>query len=138
MFGRFERLLTKVLDMVLQQPKMTVLGPELLINQTMKTSFWTYFTSGYGTLWLVLLGLGLMTQTHINAGLFGLIGFPIVAAIYAAIRRSKDSENSGPPEAEFIPPRMMEFLTAHPEFLNSPRRIRDSAFHQWLNNADLQ
>lgn len=109
----------------------------LTFARKMKTSFWTYFTSGYGTLWLVLLCLGLITQTHIDAGLFGLFGFPIISVIYAAIRRSKDSE-SFRAEAAFLPPRMTEFLTAHPEFLNSPQRIRDTAFHKWLNNADLQ
>jgi hypothetical protein len=102
----------------------------------MKTSFWTYFTSGYGTLWLVLLGLGLVTQSHIDAGLFGLIGFPIIAAIYAWIRRSKDAEVTGS-EAAFLPPRMTEFLEAHPEFLNAPQRLRDTAFHNWLNNPNI-
>jgi len=57
----------------------------------MKISFWTYFTSGYGTLWLVLMGVAVITQTHIDTGLFGLIGFPIIAALYAWIRRTKDS-----------------------------------------------
>lgn len=115
----------------------TLEGFSLFSVTTMKTSFWTYFTSAYGTFWLVLIGIGLITQSHLNAGLFGLIGFPIIALIYAMIRRSKDSEGSGT-ELTFLPPRMTEFLTAHPEFLNCPERIRNTAFHNWLNKPDLR
>ena len=103
----------------------------------MRTSFWTYFTSGYGTLWLVLLGLGLVTQSHIDAGLFGLFGFPIIALIYASIRRSKDAEIETP-EAPVLHPQMTEFLAAHPDFLNTPQKLRDTAFHNWLKNPNTQ
>jgi len=104
----------------------------------MKTSFWTYFTSGYGTIWIVLLGCSLITQSHIDAGMFGLIGFPIIALIYAGIRRSMDSAEKQSQGYVVLPPRMAEFLEAHPEFLNSPQRLRDSAFHMWLNNAEAR
>lgn len=43
-------------------------------------------------LWLLLLGLGFLTQSHIDAGLFGLIGFPIIAVVYAMFRRSNDAD----------------------------------------------
>lgn len=104
----------------------------------MKTSFWTYFTSGYGTLWLVLLGLGLVTQSHIDAGLFGLIGFPTIAVVYALIRRSRDNEVDAVVPICALPPKMAEFLNAHPEFLNAQQKIRDQAFHRWLNSPELQ
>ena len=102
----------------------------------MKTSFWTYFTSGYGVLLLILLGLSLITRSHIDAGLFGLIGFPVIAAIYAWVRRSKDAEAKRS-ERVVLPPRMIEFLEIHPEFLNAPQRLRDTAFHNWLNNPNI-
>jgi hypothetical protein len=50
--------------------------------------FYGHFAAAYGTMWLVLLLLALVTQSNINTGLFGLIGFPIIALIYAAIRIS--------------------------------------------------
>jgi hypothetical protein len=58
----------------------------------MRTSFWTYFTSGYGIIWMIFLGCAFISQTHIDAGVFGLIGFPAMAAVYAWIRRSRDSQ----------------------------------------------
>jgi len=97
----------------------------------MKTTFWTYFTSGYGIIWLSLLIISLISSTHINAGSFGIFGFPIIAAIYAAIRRSNDLKSSSQ-EIVTLPPRMTEFLTLYPEFLNSPQNLRDSAFRKWL------
>jgi hypothetical protein len=100
----------------------------------MKTSFWTYFTSGYGTIWLILLGCSLVTQEHLDAGLFGLIGFPVIAALYAGIRRSNDSARMNSSGGIVIPPRMAQFLTVHPEFLNSPQQLRDAAFYKWSAN----
>ncbi len=58
----------------------------------MRTSFWTYFTSGYGIIWMIFLGFNFIGQTYTNAGVFGLIGFPIIAAIYATMRWNRDSE----------------------------------------------
>ena len=116
----------------------------------MKTSFWTYFTSAYGLIWLVMLGCSLVTGSYIEAGKFGLIGFPVISAIYAWIRRSQDSEadsrrkrirhakgpEDGLQQGEPVPsPRLHEFLRAHPEFLSAPKRIRDASFHNWLNHS---
>jgi len=103
----------------------------------MKTSFWTYFTSGYGMIWMFFLGAALIAQKHLDAGLFGLFGFPVIAVIYAWIRCSKDSVAESGQVQHVLPPRMAEFLTAHPEFLNAPPRLRNSAFHNWLNNSDM-
>jgi hypothetical protein len=103
----------------------------------MRASFWTYFTSAYGMLWLVLLGVGLLTQTHIDAGLFGLIGFPVIAVIYGIIR-SPNEWGKDVDETTHLPPRMIEFLEAHPKFLNAPQNIRDSAFQRWLDDTQQQ
>jgi hypothetical protein len=62
----------------------------------MRTSFYTYFSSGYGTIWLIMIGWSLITRNHLETGSFGLIGFPIIAAIYAALRRSSDADKLGP------------------------------------------
>ena len=48
--------------------------------------FYLHFASASGTFWFVLMVLAVVGQTHIDAGAFGLFGFPIVAIIYAAIR----------------------------------------------------
>ena len=48
--------------------------------------FYGHFAAAYGTMWLAMLGLALITQTRINTGTFGLIGFPIIALVYAFIR----------------------------------------------------
>lgn len=115
----------------------------------MKTSFWTYFTSAYGMLWLALLGCSLIAQARLDAGVFGLIGFPIISVIYAWFRRSRNSEEelrqkgiprSNVSNAELqqkvpvVPPLLPEFLRAHPEFLSLPQRIGDASFQKWLND----
>jgi hypothetical protein len=58
----------------------------------MRTTFYTYFSSCYGTIWLALLAFSLLTQSRINTGEIGLIGFPIIAAIYAGYRRAEDAD----------------------------------------------
>jgi hypothetical protein len=50
--------------------------------------FYEHFAAAYGTMCLVVVLLAVVTQSHIETGLFGLIGFPIVALIYAAVRVS--------------------------------------------------
>ena len=105
------------------------------VKYHMKASFWTYFTSVYGMIWLVLIGVGLLTQTHINAGLFGLIGFPMIAVIYGIIRSPNEWDRSEE-ESFVLPPRMTEFLEAHPRFLNASPAIRDSEFRRWLGEVD--
>ena len=91
-------------------------------------------------LWLVLLACSLISRSHIDAGIFGLIGFPVIAAIYAWIRRSKDSELASQIASSPIPapPKMDEFLRDHPEFNTSHKSVRDRAFYQWLNREELR
>ncbi len=50
----------------------------------MKTSYYTRFFSAYGTLWLAGLVIAIFAHSHINAGWFGVVGFPVIALIYAA------------------------------------------------------
>lgn len=50
-------------------------------------SFFTYFTSGFGTLFLVALLVSLVTGERVDTGAFGLIGFPLLALLYAIARK---------------------------------------------------
>jgi hypothetical protein len=48
--------------------------------------FYLHFAAAYGTFWLFLMCIALIGQTHIDTGVFGLVGFPIIAGVYAALR----------------------------------------------------
>jgi hypothetical protein len=48
--------------------------------------FYTDFATCYGTIWLALTAVALVSQTHINPGIFGVVGFPLISLIYAASR----------------------------------------------------
>lgn len=48
--------------------------------------FYLHFAAAYGTFWIVLMSLALIGQMHIDAGVFGLVGFPIIAGVYSALR----------------------------------------------------
>ena len=50
--------------------------------------FYEHFACAYGTIWLVLLVCSFLIQKHIDAGAFGLFGFPIIALVYAFIRKA--------------------------------------------------
>ena len=50
--------------------------------------FYGHFAAAYGTFWLVMLGTAILSGSHIDAGAFGLIGFPLIAAVYAIARIS--------------------------------------------------
>ena len=55
------------------------------------------FAAAYGTLWLIMVGVAMLTQSHINTGMFGVIGFPVIAAIYVWLKwmlQPLDSEAS--------------------------------------------
>jgi hypothetical protein len=49
-----------------------------------------HFACGYGTIWLLVLLCSFILQTHINTGAFGLFGFPVIALIYAFIRKANE------------------------------------------------
>lgn len=54
--------------------------------------FYEHFACGYGTIWLLLLTFSLLIQEHINTGPFGLFGFPVIALVYAFIRRANQGK----------------------------------------------
>lgn len=54
-----------------------------------KLRFYEHFSVVYRTICLVLVLLAVCTVTHINTGIFGLVGFPILALIYAFLRRAQ-------------------------------------------------
>jgi hypothetical protein len=63
----------------------------LFTMKIMRTSFYTYFSSAYGTLWLAMFVFSFVTQSRVRTGEFGYYGFPIIALIYALYRRSSDT-----------------------------------------------
>lgn len=52
--------------------------------------FYEHFACAYGSLWLATMTLALLTRSHIDTGVFGLFGFPLISLIYAFVRRSGD------------------------------------------------
>ena len=56
--------------------------------------FYLHFASAYGTFWLVLMAAAVIGQTHIDAGAFGLIGFPVIAGLYAVVRLQQPTPES--------------------------------------------
>ncbi len=65
--------------------------------------FYGHFAAAYGTIWLAMMFVAVAGQTHVNAGEFGLYGFPVIAALYACIRLASDSspaQSSGSQAAE--------------------------------------
>ena len=90
-------------------------------------------------IWMILLACSFISQTHIDAGFFGLLGFPVMAAVYAFIRQSNDAvREEADPQSPVAHARMGEFLDAHPEFRSVTYRLRIQAFHKWLNNESLR
>ena len=53
--------------------------------------FYEHFACAYGTLWLLIFVAAFASQSHINAGAFGVFGFPIIALIYAIARTAGTS-----------------------------------------------
>lgn len=49
--------------------------------------FYEHFACGYGTVWLLMLFVALITRSNIQTGAFGVFGFPIIALVYAFIRK---------------------------------------------------
>ena len=67
-----------------------------------KLRFYEHFAVAYGTIWLILMLLAVCTASHINAGPYGLFGFPILALIYAFVRRAQSAgtnDKAEPPDS---------------------------------------
>jgi hypothetical protein len=61
--------------------------------------FYGRFAAAYGTLWLAMLLAAWVTQSSINAGIYGRFGFPALALFYAFVRALTDG-NPGETAAE--------------------------------------
>lgn len=100
-----------------------------------RTSWFTYFSSGYGTCWLILFAVALLTQSHINTGIIGLIGFPVIGAIYAFVRRSGDiAQLQAGVTLEKITPDFARFLADNPALTNATPFQQAQAYGFWLAN----
>ena len=56
--------------------------------------FYKHFATCYGTFWIIIMTAAIIGQTHINAGMFGLIGFPIISALYAFYKVSTNDQEA--------------------------------------------
>lgn len=48
--------------------------------------FYGRFASAYGTLMIVPVAASMLTRSHINLGMLGYYGFPVIALAYAIVR----------------------------------------------------
>ena len=55
--------------------------------------FYYDFAAAYGTFWLAGAALALLTQSHINFGTFGMIGIPLLSAVYAFNKNPKPQQS---------------------------------------------
>lgn len=56
--------------------------------------FYCYFASAYGTFWFVACAFAFVTQSNVQLGALGYIGFPVIAFIYALIRITASENQS--------------------------------------------
>ena len=57
--------------------------------------FYGHFAAAYGTFWFVIFAVALLTQSNVNAGEFGLYGFPLIALLYAFVRMTMTPQTPG-------------------------------------------
>ena len=62
--------------------------------------FYGHFAAAYGTIWFCLMLAAVITQSHINAGPFGVWGFPVIAVFYALLRSAGGDPQAA--ELEFL------------------------------------
>ncbi len=104
-----------------------------------RTSWFTYFSSAYGTCWLILLAAALITSSRINTGLFGLIGFPLVGIVYAIFRRSRDAEQLQLEiTLEKMTPDFAQFLADNPSLTNAAPLQQARAYGFWLSEQQIK
>ena len=54
------------------------------------SKFYHDFAAAYGTCWFLLMLIAFATRSHIETGMFGVIGFPVIGAIYALVRKNSE------------------------------------------------
>jgi len=52
--------------------------------------FYGYFSSAYGTCFLAMFAVAIITRSQVQTGAFGVFGFPIISLIYAFYRLGSD------------------------------------------------
>lgn len=60
--------------------------------------FYGHFAAAIGTLILAVVFVALVTQSNINVGDLGTIGFPLLALFYAFVRMAGEGRRSAPPD----------------------------------------
>lgn len=94
-------------------------------------SFFTYFTSAFGTCVLVALFVSWLTGDRINLGAFGLIGIPILCLMYAFARKM-----SGAPTLlrEMEHDKRLEEIRQHPSYAEF---LREDPERKFIYTDDL-
>jgi hypothetical protein len=54
--------------------------------------FYEHFACAFGTLFFILLFASIVTQQRLDTGWFGLIGFLIIALVYAFVRKAQEDK----------------------------------------------
>ena len=98
--------------------------------------FYEHFACAYGTLWLLLVLIAVLTKSGIRTGLFGLIGFPVIALVYAFCRTSTSTVNGRSKPDD--PNSFRLFLETHPIYRDSPTDDQDRGYALWMNQRNAQ
>lgn len=106
-------------------------------------SFFTYFTSGFGTLVIVAILAAVFTGQRIDMGVFGILGFPLLAFLYALSRKmggraiAVDAAlEAGRLHDIFGHPRYPEFLAEDPERRYIYKEDLPDQFSRWLSERE--
>lgn len=68
-----------------------------------KWRFFELWCAGYGLIWALMLTVALLGNSHIDAGEFGLFGFPVIALVYAFVRWPQiNADGRGPSRVESL------------------------------------
>lgn len=70
-------------------------------------TFYKNFAAAYGTCWLATMALALLGQKHVDAGMIGFIGFPLISFVYALVKsgqsKTKQARQQMPSEVHSSP-----------------------------------
>ena len=108
-------------------------------------SFFTYFTSAFGTCVLAALFVSLLAGERINLGAFGLIAIPALCLIYAFARKMsgartllREMEHDKRLEEIRQHPSYAEFLREDPERKFIYTEDLPSRFSAWLDSRSME